>query len=25
VIAMKDGEFVACSATLGRGGVTELL
>jgi hypothetical protein len=25
VIAMKDGEFVSCSATLGRGGVTELL
>ena len=25
VIAMKDGEFVSCSACLGRGGVTELL
>jgi hypothetical protein len=25
VIAMKDGDFSACSARLGRGGVTELL
>jgi hypothetical protein len=25
VVAMKDGEFLPCSARLGRGGVTELL